>query len=131
MIWLFIYVFAISLYDLHTWRIPNWYTLPLIVTGLIAHFPGHIELWLASLILVSAWARHWIGAGDVKLWLSVLWALPMELSPHMPPLMFLSFFLTGLAQILWRAARKQLTSNQPTPGAWRTIPFILLAWYVH
>jgi prepilin signal peptidase PulO-like enzyme (type II secretory pathway) len=30
MIWLFIYVITISLYDLRTRRIPNWYTLPLI-----------------------------------------------------------------------------------------------------
>lgn len=131
MIWFLIYVFAISLYDLHTHRIPNWYTLPLIVAGLIVHFPGHVDLWLASLGLLSAWARHWMGAGDVKLWLAVLWALPVELSSHLLFLMFISFFLTGLAQILWRITRKQSPTNQLTPGAWRAIPFILLILYVH
>ena len=34
-------------------------------------------------------------------------------------------------QILWRVARKQPTTNLLTPGAWRTIPFILMCWYVH
>ena len=131
MIWFLIYVFAISLYDLHTHRIPNWYTIPLIIAGLIVHFPGHVDLWFASLGLLSAWARHWMGAGDVKLWLAVLWALPVELSSHLLFLMFISFFLTGLAQILWRITRKQSPTNQLTPGAWRAIPFILLILYVH
>lgn len=131
MIWLLIYVLAISLYDLHTRRIPNWYTLPLIVSGLIVHFPGHLDLWFASLVLLSAWASHWMGAGDVKLWLAVLWAIPAEMSSHVLFLMFISFFLTGLAQTLWRIARKQSPINLLTPGAWRTILFILLCWYVH
>ncbi len=46
MIWLLIYVLTISLYDLHTCRIPNWYTFPLIAAGLIMHFPGRLDLWL-------------------------------------------------------------------------------------
>ena len=131
MIWLFIYVLTISLYDLRTHRIPNWYTLPLILAGMIAHFPGYFDFWLASLILLSAWANHWMGAGDVKLWLALLWALPVESSPHALIFMFTIFLLTGLAQILWRVARKQSTTNLLTPGAWRTIPFILMCWYVH
>ncbi|MBI5955092.1 MAG: prepilin peptidase [Chloroflexi bacterium] len=40
MIWLLIYVSAISLCDLRTRRIPNWYTLPILLAGFIAHFPG-------------------------------------------------------------------------------------------
>ena len=131
MIWLFIFVLAISLYDLRTRRIPNWCTFPLIVAGLILHFPGHLDLWIGSFILISAWVNHWMGAGDVKLWLAVLWALPGESSSQALPLMFISFFLTGSAQILWSVVRKQSLSNQLTPGAWRTIPFILLILYVH
>lgn len=131
MIWLCIYVLAISLYDLRTRRIPNWYTLPLILAGMIAHFPGQLELWLASFILLSVWASHWMGAGDVKLWLVLLWALPVESASHALLFMFISFFLTGLVQILWRLARKQSPTNLLTPGAWRTIPFIFLCWYVH
>ena len=131
MIWLFIYVLSISLYDLRTRRIPNWYTLPLITAGLIVQFPGRPDVWLGSFIVVSAWVSHWMGAGDAKLWLAVLWTLPVELSSQALLWMFASFFLTGLIQILWRMARKQWPVNQLTPGAWRTIPFILLAWYAH
>ena len=131
MIWLLIYVSAISLYDLRTHRIPNWYTLPLIVSGLIMHFPGYLDVWFASLVLLSAWTSHWMGAGDVKLWMAVLWAIPAELSSYVLFLMFTSFFFTGLAQTLWRIARNQSPTHLLTPGAWRTIPFILLCWYVH
>ena len=131
MIWLFIYALAISLYDLRTRRIPNWYTIPLIVAGFIAHFPGHFELWLASLILLSAWASDWMGAGDVKLWMALLWALPVAQSTHVHLLIFISFFLTGLAQIIWQTSKKRPTAHVKTPAAWRTIPFILLCWYVH
>ncbi len=131
MIWLFIYVLAISLYDLRTRRIPNWYTLSLFIAGIIAHFPGHLETWLASFFLLSAWASHWMRAGDVKLWIALLWALPVESSPQVLLIMFASFFLTSLAQILWRLARKQSPTDSLTPAAWRTIPFILMCWYVH
>ena len=131
MVWLFIFILAISLYDLRTRRIPNWCTFPLIIAGLILNFPGHLDLWLGSFILLSAWAGHWIGAGDVKLWLGMLWFLPAEYSSRALPLMFISFFLTGSAQILWRVVRKLSVTNQLTPGAWRVIAFLLLVLYVH
>ena len=131
MIWLLIYVLAISLYDLHTRRIPNWYTLPLMIAGMVANFPGHLDIWLASFCLLSAWASDWMGAGDVKLWLALLWALPVESSSQALSLMFISFFLSGVAQILWRVIKQTSTPHALTPGAWRTIPFIVLCWYVH
>ena len=131
MIWLFIYVLAISLYDLRTRRIPNWYTLPLILAGMVAHFPGHLEVWLASFALFSAWASDWMGAGDVKLWMALFWALPVESSSQALSFMFISFFLSGVAQILWRAIKQTSNTHALTPAAWRTIPFILLCWYVH
>jgi Flp pilus assembly protein protease CpaA len=131
MIWLFIYVLAISLYDLRTRRIPNWYTLPLILAGMIAHFPGHLDVWLASFALLSAWASGWMGAGDAKLWMALLWALPVESSPQVLLIIFASFLLTGLAQILWRTVRRQPVNGTKSPAAWRTIPFLLMFWYVH
>jgi Flp pilus assembly protein protease CpaA len=131
MTWLLIYVLALSLYDLHTRRIPNWVTFPLILAGLVAHFPGNAHIWFASIGLYLAWASGWMGAGDAKLWIALLWALPLDLSTRALPWMFLTFFLTGLIQILWRLIRKQPTLNLLTPGAWRTIPFILLCCYVH
>jgi len=131
MIWLFLYALAISLFDLRTHRIPNGYTLPIIAAGMIMHFPGHLEIWVASFILFFAWKNHWMGAGDVKLWLAILWSLPVELEAQVLPFLFLSFFITSLAQILWRLLARQSTTRQLTPAAWRTIPFILLCWYVH
>ena len=131
MIWLLIYVLAISLYDLRTRRIPNWYTFPLFIAGMVAHFPGSFDVWLASFALVSAWASDWMGAGDVKLWLALLWALPVEFSSQALLFMFISFFLSGLVQIIWQVIKERTTTHASTPGAWRTIPFLLLCWYVH
>jgi Flp pilus assembly protein protease CpaA len=131
MTWLSLYVLALSLYDLRTRRIPNWVTLPLILAGLITHFPGSPDVWLASLGLFLAWSIGWMGAGDAKLWIALLWALPVEMSTRALPLMFLAFFFTGLVQLAWRLIQKQPVTNILTPGAWRTIPFVLLCWYVH
>jgi Flp pilus assembly protein protease CpaA len=69
MTWLLIFILAVSLYDWRTRRIPNWCTLPVIMAGMIAHFPGSLDLWLACFLLVSAWSGGWMGAGDVKLWM--------------------------------------------------------------
>ena len=125
------YALAISLYDLRTRRIPNWCTLPLLAAGVIAHFPGRPEAWLASLALMYAWAGGWMGAGDVKLWIALLWALPVEGSSHALFFMFISFLVTGLAQIIWRVIRRQPMTHVKSPAAWRIIPFLLMLWYVH
>lgn len=128
---LLFYALVLSLHDLRTRRIPNWATFPLILVGLAAHFPGYPDVWFASIGLYLAWSLGWMGAGDAKLWIALLWALPVELSTQVLPLIFLSFFLTGLIQITLRWIRKQPITNLLSPGAWRTIPFILLCWYVH
>ena len=131
MTWLFLYALLLSLYDLRTRRIPNRATFPLIVAGFIAHFPGYPDIWFACIGLFLAWANGWMGAGDSKLWIALLWALPVNISAQALPLIFLTFFLTGLLQLAWRWIRKQPIANLLTPGAWRTIPFLLLCWYVH
>lgn len=131
MIWLLMYALAISLYDLRTRRIPNWCTLPLLAAGVIAHFPDRPEVWLASFGLLWAWAGDWMGAGDVKLWMALLWALPVEGSSHALLFMFIAFLISGLAQIIWRVVRKQAMTDVKSPAAWRTLPFLLLYWYVH
>lgn len=131
MTWLLIYLLVVSLYDLRTRRIPNWYTIPLILAGMVAHFPGSMDLWLACLMLLSAWASDWMGAGDVKLWMALLWALPDSNIPSLIPLVFLSFILTGIVQVVWRLIHKQPVRGIKTPAAWRTIPFLLMVWHVH
>ena len=131
MTWLLFYLLAVSLYDLRTRRIPNWSTYPLMLAGMIAHFPGHIDLWLACFLLLSAWASEWMGAGDVKLWMAVLWALPDSNIPSLILLVFLSFLITSIIQFFWRCFKKQSLTGMKSPAAWRTIPFLLMIWHVH
>jgi Flp pilus assembly protein protease CpaA len=131
MIWLLLYLLAVSVYDWRTRRIPNWCTLPVIVAGMIAHLPGSFDLWLACFLLVSAWAGGRMGAGDAKLWMAVLWALPNSNILSLILLIFISLLLTGLAQMLWRILRSQPASGIKSPAAWRVIPFLLLYWHAH
>ncbi len=131
MLWLFIYAFLISLYDWRTHRIPNWATLPIVLAGVLMRFPGSFDLWLASLTLLLAWGSNWMGGGDVKLWLAILWALPAQFSAQTLPWMFATFFLTSLLQMGWRLIRKQMPTGSAAPAAWRTVPFVLICWYVH
>ncbi len=123
------FVLTLSLYDLRTRRIPNWATLPLILAGFVAHFPAHPDIWFGSVVLFLTWSLDWMGAGDAKLWIALLWAMPPQFSESALSLMFLAFFFTGMMQILWRFIRKGRITNLLTPGAWRAIPFILLCWY--
>ena len=131
MAWLLIYLLVISLYDLRTHRIPNWYTIPLILAGMVAHLPGSMDLWLACFLLLSAWASGGMGAGDVKLWMAILWSLPDTNISSLLPLVFLSFLITGGVQFFWRLIQKQSLTGAKSPAAWRTIPFLLMVWYVH
>jgi len=131
MTWLLFYLLAVSLHDLRTHRIPNWCTYPLILAGMVAHFPGNMDLWLACFLLLSAWASGGMGAGDAKLWMAILWALPDTNIPSMILLVLISFLLTGIAQMIWRFIRRQAISGTKSPAAWRTIPFLLMVWYVH
>ena len=131
MIWLFLYLMAVSLYDLHTRQIPNWSTYPLILAGMIAHFPGNMDLWLACFLLFSAWASNWMGAGDVKLWMALLWTLPNSNTPSLILFVLVSFLITSVLQYLWRVIQKQSLTGIKSPAAWRTIPFLLMVWHVH
>jgi Flp pilus assembly protein protease CpaA len=131
MTWLLLYLLIVSLYDLRTHRIPNWCTLPLILAGFLAHFPGSMDLWLACFLLTLAWSGGWIGAGDVKLWMAVLWSLPESNFPPITLLILLSFLLTGIVQVIWRLIQTKPITGIKSPAAWRAIPFLLAFWYVH
>jgi len=118
---------VVSLYDLRTGKVPNWVTLPLLTCGVIAHFPGSLNTWLLSLVLYAAWQAGGMSAGDAKLWLALVWLLPGST----PLMFFLTFFITGLLQILLRKFKRQPLTGVRSPGAWRAIPFILWSLYVH
>lgn len=133
MLWptLFTLTLLVSLYDLRTKRIPNWVTLPLLVIGLIVHFPGVTETTIASAILIFAFLYDWMGAGDAKLWLALIWAMPLSVSEKVLPVMLAILFVTSLIQLAWRRWRKTPLTGVSTPAAWRTIIFVLTLWYVH
>ncbi len=123
----FLLILAVSLYDLRTGRVPNGVTLPLLCAGLVTNFPGTIESWLLSLLLYIAWYQQWMAAGDAKLWTALLWILP---TPP-PSAFFATLLITGLLQILARKFQRQPLTGIRSPGAWRTIPFLLWSLYVH
>ncbi len=136
MLWpiLFAITIFVSLYDLRTHRIPNWVTLPLLAAGLIVHFPGRSETTIASAILIFAFLYDWMGAGDVKLWLALIWAMPLPVSEKVLPVMLATLFVTGLIQLIWRRWRRKHQTpitGVSTAAAWRTILFVAALWYVH
>lgn len=74
-----------------------------------------------------------MGGGDAKLWMALLWMIPIEWTREGIVAMFTTMFITGLIQLLWRSVRKQPGTGIQGPGAWRTIPFAiwLALWHAH
>jgi Flp pilus assembly protein protease CpaA len=120
-------VVSVSLYDLKKRKVPNWVTLPLLATGVAAHFPAATGTWFICLVLFIAWQAGWMFAGDAKLWMALVWILP----DSTPLMFFATFFATGLLQMILRRLKRQPLTGIRSPGAWRTIPFILWSLYVH
>jgi len=133
MLWIALLLLTIfvSLYDLRTRRIPNWVTFPLLLAGLIAHFPGTILITLACVLFFVAYANGWMGAGDAKLWIALLWAIPPGNPEKAIGVLVVALLVTGLAQMLVRWIRKSPLTGNRSPAAWRTILFVLAFWYVH
>jgi len=119
-------VIGVSLYDLRHKRIPNWITLPLLLLGLILHFPGSIEIWLGCVFLFIGWRFKVFGAGDAKLWMALLWLAPTESALTALLVMGLSMMLTALVQIAWRKYKQMQTTGVRSPAAWRALPYA--AW---
>jgi len=115
----------LAMYDLRTQRVPNWVTLPLLVTGLVLQFPGAPETWLGCLLLFSAWHFGALGGGDAKLWMAFLWLAPANLAQPALLAMAVAFLLTAMAQVFWRKLRGHSLWGRRSPGAWRVIPFAL------
>lgn len=127
---LFPLVILISLYDLKYHKIPNWVTLPLILLGLYVNFPGNVVIWMASSFIFSAWKIDFMGGGDAKLWIGLLWCLS-SLGDSLVVWMFIALMVTGVAQIGVRAiAQKRLAIGFKTAGAWRTVVFMGLLAYL-
>ena len=121
-------VLCLTAYDARTRRAPNWVTLPLLSAGLVLHFPGVPATWWACLLLFSAWRCGGLGGGDAKLWLALLWLVPLELMRPAVGVMAAVFLLTASAQVLWRRMRGERVWGVRSPGVWRTLPFTLWLW---
>ena len=127
---LFPLVVLISLYDLKYRKIPNWITLPLMLLGLYVGFPGNPIIWIASAFIFSAWKLGFMGGGDAKLWIGLLWCLSL-FGDRVVVLMFAAWMLTGVAQIFVRGlSQKRVTIGLKTAGAWRAVVFMGLLAYL-
>ena len=128
---LFPLVVLISLYDLKYRKIPNWITLPLIFLGLYVNFPGNPIIWITSSFIFSAWKSGFMGGGDAKLWIGLLWCLS-SFGDGLVILMFAALMLTGITQITVRGiSQKRLAIGVKTAGAWRAVVFMGLLAYLN
>lgn len=121
---LFALTILVAIYDQRQRCIPPWVTWPLWGAGLIAHFPGTLEIILASIILIGAGPlmNGKIGFGDIKFWLALLWALPPVFSPLSSILLFAALFISAAAQLI--LTRLGGASSRPGPAAWRTLVYV-------
>jgi Flp pilus assembly protein protease CpaA len=128
----------VAVYDRKHGEIPNWVTWPLILAGLLAHFPGPSAAVVASVLLVAAGiisVGKGIGLGDIKLWLALLWMLPANLLTTGSIMMFAVMFGSAVLQILVRRLTARSNSTDPgekgscegvsRPAAWRALVFML------
>jgi Flp pilus assembly protein protease CpaA len=119
----------VSIHDYRHRKIPNWVNGPLLLAGLVAHAPGTPSVVISSLLLLSFWfffRGRGVGAGDVKLWLALLWAFPPSVGDQGSLVMFTVIAVTGGLQILNRKWRSPDTIHIATPAAWRTTVFMSL-----
>jgi len=114
----------ISLYDFRHARIPNWVTIPLFIIGLIFNSPHPIGIYVLLGSFWIAWKLGWMGGGDAKLWMALIVTLPSgyQMLWTIP----LVFFATGALQLLWRKIRGMPLTGIRSPGAWRTIAYMLV-----
>ena len=116
--------FFVSLYDFRHARIPNWVTIPLFVTGLIVNSPHSLSVYVLLVSFWIAWKLGWMGGGDAKLWMGLVVSLPPDY--QMPWGIPLVFFATGALQLLWRKIKGRTLIGFHSPGAWRTLVYMLV-----
>jgi len=116
--------FFISLYDFRHARIPNWVTIPLLITGFIINSPHPFGVYVLLAGFWIAWKLGWMGGGDAKLWMGLTVSIPpaYQILWDIP----LVFFITGALQLLWRKLRGKTLTGVRSPGAWRTLVYLLL-----
>ena len=116
---------GIAAYDHKHRRISNKITLTLLVGFMAINFPGATEAWLGCCFLLIGWYSGWLGGGDAKLWMALLWSAPAAVVGDALRVIFLTFVLTGILQMIWRKLRKQPVIGVRSPGAWRVVPYTI------
>ena len=116
--------FFVSLYDFRHARIPNWVTIPLLITGLIINSPHPLAVYVLLASFWIVWKLGWMGGGDAKLWMGLIVSIPPVY--QMLWIIPLVFFATGALQLLWRKIRGRTLTGVRSPGAWRTLVYMLV-----
>jgi hypothetical protein len=100
--------------------------MPLVLIGIVANFPGSPELWMGSILMLTAWGSGWMGGGDVKLWVGLLWCTFSFLGDSVTLIMFVILIVTSIIQILARVLmKKREIVGIKLPGAWRALVFVI------
>jgi hypothetical protein len=89
----------------------------------VLHYPGVLEVWVASLLVVAAWRARLTGGGDAKLWIALFWLTPTVMASWSLAVFAGSMLLTVLGQKLH--LHLQHIEPKPGPAAWRTLPFVV------
>lgn len=94
--------------------------------GIVANFPGAPALWLGSILMLTAWSSGWMGGGDVKLWIGLLWCTFSFFGECVVLIMFISLIVTSIIQILARVLlKKREVVGIKLPGAWRALVYVM------
>ena len=117
---------GLAWFDFRHRRVPNRVTSLMAAAGLLLHFPGSAPVWAACVVLF--WGRRlgFLGGGDAKLWMGLLWLVPASLSSDAVLVMAFVFMSTGLLQMAIRRVMGLPVLGVRSPGAWRVLPFA--AW---
>lgn len=123
---LFFLCLIVVVYDFRYRRVPNWITLPLMLLGIVANFPGAPALWAGSILMLTAWGSGWMGGGDVKLWMGLLWCTFSFFGESVTLIMFAILIVTSIVQILARVLmKKKEVVGIKLPGAWRALVYVI------
>ncbi|MCX7635472.1 A24 family peptidase (plasmid) [Thermanaerothrix sp. 4228-RoL] len=118
---------AASAYDLRFRRVPNGFTLPLLVIAVVRSFPGDLPLYAFSFLILTAWRMGWMGGGDAKLWIALVWWFTADFAASPYPSL-LAITLAGITMTATTLLQRFVTKTpSPSPGAWRTLVYALIA----
>jgi Flp pilus assembly protein protease CpaA len=118
---------AVAAWDLRFERVPNLITIPFLLFSVIRAFPGDFLLYAFSILIFTAWRMGWMGGGDAKLWIALVWWFTADFTACPYPSL-LAIALAGGTMTLTALLQRFVTKTpSPSPGAWRTLVYALIA----